>query len=301
VAIGGRDGHSAKLFIDDLASRLANRVQLTSTFSSWKAAQASPASTKILPTVLIDTSTTREIDRMEAPSQSSERIWARLCGGSFFHASFTLLCLTSSISFFDVAASWPQVVNRRFAERPFCLDSASLLAYMSIRERIQEVLGKSLVCLPPEAGGEMVRTLLVSREVLDDVQPPFPDHWYGYRLGQFRGTLDAFTEGQWLSVACDPYAKAPWADMAPIDPVDLDIWDIRSMSPYPQIRCFGGWAEKGTFVALNWQWRDDIEDFALEAINSRKIWDSIFPCHPPFRGNTIDDYFKDGDDNYEIV
>jgi IS1 family transposase len=28
--VGGRDGHSAKLFIDDLASRLANRVQLTS-------------------------------------------------------------------------------------------------------------------------------------------------------------------------------------------------------------------------------------------------------------------------------
>ena len=28
--VGGRDGYSAKLFIDDLASRLANRVQLTS-------------------------------------------------------------------------------------------------------------------------------------------------------------------------------------------------------------------------------------------------------------------------------
>ena len=28
--VGGRDGYSAKLFIDDLATRLANRVQLTS-------------------------------------------------------------------------------------------------------------------------------------------------------------------------------------------------------------------------------------------------------------------------------
>jgi IS1 family transposase len=28
--VGGRDGHAAKLFIDDMASRLANRVQLTS-------------------------------------------------------------------------------------------------------------------------------------------------------------------------------------------------------------------------------------------------------------------------------
>lgn len=144
-----------------------------------------------------------------------------------------------------------------------------------------------------------MRTLLVSGEVRDDVLPPFPDHWYGYRLGQFRGTLDAFTEGQFLSVASDPFAKAPWADMAPVAPVDLGVWDIRSMSPLPQIRCFGGWADKGVFIALTWQWRDDIDDFAAEAAECRKKWDEIFPLHPPFRGGTIDDYFDD--DAYTAV
>jgi hypothetical protein len=34
--------------------------------------------------VLIDTSHTREINRMDDPSQSIERIWARLAGGSLF-------------------------------------------------------------------------------------------------------------------------------------------------------------------------------------------------------------------------
>ena len=35
-----------------------------------------------LRTVLIDTSTTREIDRMEEPSQSMARIWMRLASGN---------------------------------------------------------------------------------------------------------------------------------------------------------------------------------------------------------------------------
>src|SRR5580704_5314032 len=52
------------------------------TFSSWKAAQISPASSRSFETVLIDTSYTREIDRMDDPSQSMERIWIRVAIGS---------------------------------------------------------------------------------------------------------------------------------------------------------------------------------------------------------------------------
>jgi len=37
-----------------------------------------------LATVLIDTSATRETDRMEEPSTSIERIWRRLAWGSLF-------------------------------------------------------------------------------------------------------------------------------------------------------------------------------------------------------------------------
>jgi hypothetical protein len=43
-----------------------------------------PASTRSLDTVLIDTSHTLEIDRMDDPSQSMERIWTRFSRGNLF-------------------------------------------------------------------------------------------------------------------------------------------------------------------------------------------------------------------------
>ena len=143
-----------------------------------------------------------------------------------------------------------------------------------------------------------MRTLFVSQEVFDSVQLPFPDNFNGYRLGKFRGTLDAYTRGNWVSIASDPYAKKPWAYFAPVGPVDLGIWDIRSMSPLPQIRCFGAWAEKDTFVALTWQWRDDINDFASEAKQCRQDWDELFAPHPPYKGKSIHDYIKE---RYRVV
>jgi hypothetical protein len=45
------------------------------TVLSWKAAQASPASTSSLETVLIETPVIRETERMDDPSQSIGRIW----------------------------------------------------------------------------------------------------------------------------------------------------------------------------------------------------------------------------------
>ena len=155
------------------------------------------------------------------------------------------------------------------------------------------MLGKDLFCLPPRDGGTVVRTLFVSHEVLGDVEGPFSPDFTGHRLGRFRGTLDAFTRGNWVSIASDPYAKKPWAYFAPVDPVDLDIWDIRSVSPRPQIRCFGAWAEKNTFVALTWKWRDDIDRFSDEAKECRAEWNRIFPSCPPYRGKTLNDYITE--------
>ncbi len=51
------------------------RFDFTSrTVSSWKVAQAFPASTSSFDTVLMDTSASRETERMEAPSHSMARI-----------------------------------------------------------------------------------------------------------------------------------------------------------------------------------------------------------------------------------
>lgn len=163
---------------------------------------------------------------------------------------------------------------------------------MSITDSIERHLGAELFLLPPLSGdGDFPRTLVVSSEVYHDVNPPFPDHWDGQRLGQFRGTLDAFTEDEYLAVAEDPHNKKPEAYFARVDPVELRIWDIRSLAPRPQIRCFGAWAKKDMFVALTWEYRDDL-DFAAEACRCRKIWDRLFAPFVPFEGESLDEYLS---------
>lgn len=138
-----------------------------------------------------------------------------------------------------------------------------------------------------------MRALFVGLEVFESVRGPFPENHDGYRLGQFRGTLDAFTRGNWVTISEDPYSKRPWTYFAPVGPVDLRIWDIRAIAPLPQIRCFGAWAEINTFVALTWRWRDDIERFSEEALECRREWDRLFPDHAPYKGERIDDYIKE--------
>src|SRR5437879_7987655 len=54
------------------------------TFSSWNAAQTRPASTNSFETVLIETSHKRETERIDDPSQSIERMSARLAADNLF-------------------------------------------------------------------------------------------------------------------------------------------------------------------------------------------------------------------------
>jgi hypothetical protein len=53
---------------DQISSTCTRRALTCLTFSSWNAAHALPASARSFETVLIDTSHTREIDRMDDPS-----------------------------------------------------------------------------------------------------------------------------------------------------------------------------------------------------------------------------------------
>src|SRR5262245_49721538 len=108
---------AVKLQISSTCTRLDRTPH---TFSSWKAAHASPASTSIFATVLIDTPTTREIDRIEALSQRIERIWTRLARGSLFMLHIDeLLCLASR-TLFSFAAAPTFGTLCRFDERKPC-------------------------------------------------------------------------------------------------------------------------------------------------------------------------------------
>jgi hypothetical protein len=140
----------------------------------------------------------------------------------------------------------------------------------------------------------VIRTLFVSTEVNDVVYPPWPPNRNGFRLATFRGVLDAFTAGEMISVAENPFKKPPDAFLARVDPVTDEVWDIRCVDPQPGIRCLGSFAEKDTFIALTWGYREDFdpEDWPIEINRCKEKWKELFGTNPPFRGKHLDEYLS---------
>jgi hypothetical protein len=134
--------------------------------------------------------------------------------------------------------------------------------------------------------------MIVSVEVNDVVYPPWPDNWDGFRLSQFRATLDAFTQDEWLAIAENPFGKPGYANMARVHPVKDEIFDIRVLDPDPGIRVFGGFAAKDTFLALTWDYRENIDDWAYEIDRCKDAWASLFHPSLPHHGATLDDYLS---------
>lgn len=75
---------------------------------------------------------------------------------------------------------------------------------MSIRAEIQDQIGLligdgRLRHLPLLVQGEeRVRTMFVSQEVYDDIEPPFGDNFDGIRYAEFRAALDSFVRGDFF-------------------------------------------------------------------------------------------------------
>ena len=134
--------------------------------------------------------------------------------------------------------------------------------------------------------------MFVSLEVAEIVIPPWPETWEGRRHSRLRGLLDSFIEGDYITVAEDPYDKDASAILARVDPVDQEVWDFRCLDPNPGIRAFGCFAEKDTFVALTYDYRETIEDFAACVTDCRTEWSNLFGDLPPFKGNDLDDYLS---------
>jgi hypothetical protein len=161
---------------------------------------------------------------------------------------------------------------------------------MSIQGGIDRLIAEGRLFRLPSlvTGDETARTMYVSAEILDSVTPPFAENRDGERLAEFRQTLDAFSEGGEFSVAEDPYSKPSDAMLARVDPVEANIWDIRSIAPSPGIRCLGGFASQDTFVALTWEYRENFDDGAdkwtAEITRCRSIWRDLFGTCEPFKG-----------------
>lgn len=75
-----------------------------------------------------------------------------------------------------------------------------------------------------------------------------------FRGSQLRQFLDQFTEGKKITISEEPYKKPNTTYMAPIDPVEDRVFDIRNRDK-PAVRVLGAFAERDVFVALIWDYR----------------------------------------------
>lgn len=141
-------------------------------------------------------------------------------------------------------------------------------------------------------GDETPRALFLSEEVNLAVHPPFEQPNKTLHI-EFRQTLDAFLEGGEMSVGEDPKTKASDALMARVAPVEDEFFDFRVTAPRPQIRAFGGFAERDTFVIVTWNYRDAIADGFDEEVSRCKIeWQKLFGRTQPFKGKNLDEYLS---------
>ncbi len=175
---------------------------------------------------------------------------------------------------------------------------------MSIRDginnRVSEVPPRLFFLPPLIPSAKVIRELFVSEEVNKVAHPPWPVTTEGRRLTQMRAYLDAWTQGDRITVADDPYKKPKATRVARTDPPRDDIFDIRCVDPKPGIRVLGGFADKDLFVALTVNFRENLaedKDWRDEIERCKARWRNLFHPHQPFHGASLNDYLS----NFEPV
>jgi len=169
----------------------------------------------------------------------------------------------------------------------------AILTYKAIRDAIKGQLGTGLFYLPPTLDGEEAcRTVFVSREIRDIVMVPQDRSRDARRHAALRALLDAFTIGTEITIAENPHDKDRCAMLARIEPVSAEVWDFRCLDPKPGIRAFGRFSEPDIFVALTWNYRENIHpnNWAHEVTRCQDEWQRLVGYNSPHHGNTINAY-----------
>jgi len=170
------------------------------------------------------------------------------------------------------------------------------LTYKSVRDAISALVGQGdLFCLASEfLGDKSPRAVFVSKEVMEIVNgPPWPDNPDGRRFARLRGLFDAFTEGDFITIGEDPFGKDACAILARVDPVAYEVWDFRCLDPNPGIRAFGCFAETDTFVALTWNFRENLassEEWNAEVRQCKDEWRKLVANLLPHAGESLNEY-----------
>ena len=172
---------------------------------------------------------------------------------------------------------------------------------MSIDEIIKVCCdeGRLLKRIRSAARGPALRSLYISTlsihgyppisDKLDDAtdDPQTRQRWF-----QVAAYLDAFIERP--SIHIPPNSrKAKYAFMSRLEPPPEELWDIRCFGSKPGLRVFGHFAARDTFIALAWDYREDLKsdlEYANAGGRCVRQWSMLFAPHGPFVGRYPDDY-----------
>ena len=132
----------------------------------------------------------------------------------------------------------------------------------------------------------------MSTDLAEIMSPPYPPTREGRRHARLDALLTGFVEGDFLTVADDPLDKDANAILARVDPREDEVWDFRCLDPQPGMRAFGSFAEKDTFIALTWDYRENIDDWPDKVAECKAEWRKLFCDLSPFRGAHLDAYLS---------
>jgi len=172
---------------------------------------------------------------------------------------------------------------------------------MSIRELINDHTRedrRQLFWHEPVIQDHVKRHMLISVDLQNTLDGPWKTAAEERRFGRLRGDLDAFVEGRRISVANHPYEKNRTAYIARVDPVEAEVWDIRSIDPSPSIRVLGCFIETDLFVALAWAYRKDLDGpggplWKAFIKRAQHEWRRLFLTYIPYSGSEISDYISE--------
>jgi len=154
---------------------------------------------------------------------------------------------------------------------------------------------------PPE-----LRIVLMSPEINALVAPPWPENEIGERCARLRGELENILAGKPLVVCWTPRKGREHHQIGRLEPIEDNLFDIRSVDPKPGLRIPFHFAEKDVLVAhlcsprsasVRWlqrvpllgarskAWRNAIRD-------AKSQWSILFPNFEPHAGNHINDYLS---------
>ena len=172
---------------------------------------------------------------------------------------------------------------------------------MSIVDLIEaRVTEGELIRLTPVLKGDPVKRLIyVTTDIYEYLDGAWGDEADERRAGRLRGDLERFIKGEVVSLAfAMPYNHPKTTYLSRLDPVEDEIWEIRSIDPQPSIRVFGRFACPDLLVLTNFALRKNLggprsREFRDEMVRCATEWKRLFHTYPPYKGDTGHDYVRE--------